>query len=482
MQHSDETQRAARREAARLAAESVRGVALTWVDNAGLTRVKAIPTGRLAHVAGRGVGMSPVFDVYLVDDSITTSPHIGGPDGDLRLVPDLERLTVLAAQPGWAWAPVDRYDQEGRPYPACQRLFARRMARRAAERGIDLRMGFETEWVVQRDGTCPWTGPAYGMARVVELSDYVDEVLGALGAQGVEVLQIHPEYAAGQFEVSVAPADPVGAADLAVLVRETVRAVSLRHGLTPLFGPVVEAGGVGNGGHLHLSLWREGRNLCRGGDGPFGMTGDSESFLAGVLGALPALLAIGAPTPASYLRLEPSHWAGVFQCWGLENREAALRFITGAPDDPDGANAEVKCFDAAANPYLVTGAVIAAGLAGLEAGARLPAPVRGDPAVTGGAAVPGGAAGAGAAGREAAGGTGEPSTGTGTACREAVTGPVRLPRSLPEALEHFEGSEVLREALGDALFEAIASVRRAESELFAGRAPQQIADATRGRY
>ncbi|MFF7717499.1 glutamine synthetase [Streptomyces sp. NPDC007988] len=511
MQHSDETQRAARREAARLDAKSVHGVALTWVDNAGLTRVKAVPTGRLAHVATRGVGMSPVFDVYLVDDSITTSPHIGGPDGDLRLVPDLERLTVLAAQPGWAWAPVDRYDQQGRPYAACQRLFARRMAQRAADRGIELRMGFETEWIVQRDGAYPWSGPAYGMARVVELSDYVDEVLRTLGAQGVEVLQIHPEYAAGQFEVSVAPADPVGAADLAVLVRETVRAVSLRHGLTPLFGPAVEAGGVGNGGHLHLSLWREGRNLCRGGEGPFGMTGDSESFLAGLLDALPALLAIGAPTPASYLRLEPSHWAGVFQCWGLENREAALRFITGAPDDPDGANAEVKCFDAAANPYLVTGAVIAAGLAGLEAGARLPEPVQGDPAVTGGGAVdsgdgpavrgrgtPNGATAqtgettaGGWGGREAGSGPAgqgpgsEPAgrrAGTGGGRENAASGPARLPRSLPEALEHFERSDLLREALGDALFEAIAAVRRAESELFAGRAPQQIADATRGRY
>ncbi|MEK8169185.1 hypothetical protein NKH77_03380 [Streptomyces sp. M19] len=53
-----------------------------------------------------------------------------------------------------------------------------------------------------------------------------------------------------------------------------------------------------------------------------------------MLRELPALLAIGAPSAASYLRLEPSHWAGVFQCWGLENREAAIRFITGPPDDP----------------------------------------------------------------------------------------------------------------------------------------------------
>ena len=449
-------QQRARQEAARLGAEGVRGTALTWVDNAGITRVKTVPVARLAHTARWGVGMSPVFDVYAVDDSVTTSRHIGGPDGDLRLFPDLDRLTVLAGQPGWAWAPVDRYTQQGAPHPGCQRLFARRQAGRALALGLEARMGFETEWTAVRAGVpgaepgaagevrYASTGPAYGMVRMVELSDYLGDVLGALLDQHVEVLQLHPEYSPGQFEVSVAPSDPVGAADLAVLVRETVRAVSVRHGLTASFAPVVEAGRVGNGGHLHLSLWREGRNLCGGAEGPFGMTAECESFLAGVLRELPALLAVGAPSPASHLRLEPSRWAGVFQCWGLENREAAIRFITGAPDDPGGANAEVKCFDASANPYLVTGCVIAAGLAGTEARLTLPPPVTGDPA--------------------------------------RVGGRPRLPVSAAEALEHFEGSAVLREAMGDPLFEAFAAVRRAEVELFGETAPGDLAAAVRNRY
>lgn len=446
----EQAESAARQEAAQLTAQNVRAVALTWVDNAGITRVKAVPTTRLAQTARWGVGMSPVFDVYLTDDSAVTSRYIGGPDGDLRLFPDLERLTLLAAQPGWAWAPVDRYEQDGSPYPACQRQFARRMAERAAARGLRLSTGFETEWVATHaDGQggqlrYAAVGPAYGMTRVVEVSDYLRDVVDALTSQRVELLQIHPEYSPGQFEVSVAPSDPVGAADLVVLVRETIRAVSARHGLDTFFGPVVEAGTVGNGAHLHLSLWRDDRNVCGGGDGPFGMTRECEAFLAGVLRELPALLAIGAPSPASYLRLEPSHWAGAFQCWGLENREAALRFITGAPDASGAANAEVKCFDPAANPYLVVGAVTAAGLAGIDAGLTLPPPVAGDPATTGGQG--------------------------------------RLPTSLAEALEHFQRSAVLREALGDPLFEAIAAVRRAEAARFEGVAPQDIAAATRGRY
>ncbi|MDQ8703258.1 glutamine synthetase family protein [Streptomyces sp. LHD-70] len=427
----------------RLTAHGVHGVALTWVDNAGLTRVKTVPLARLADAAERGVGMSPVFDIYLIDDSLTSSRHTGGPDGDLRLVPDLDRLTALAAQPGWAWAPVDRFDQRGGRYPGCQRHFARRMTDRAAEHGLLLRMGFETEWVVTRDGTPAATGPAYGMTRMVELSAYTDDLLTALAAQGLDVTQLHPEYAPGQFEVSVAPTDPVGAADEAVLVRETVRAVSLAHGLTPAFGPAVTPGAVGNGRHLHLSLWEGERNLCADGDGPFGMTGRAESFLAGILTDLPALLAVGAPSPASHLRLEPSRWAGAFQCWGLENREAALRFITGAPDDPAAANAEVKCFDPAANPYLVVGSVIAAGLAALDSGAALPEPVAGDP---------------------------------------VHQDQPRLPTSVPQSLDLFLRSAVLREAMGDELFEAFAAVRAAEAQLFAAHSPEELAAATRERY
>lgn len=446
---SDRTQ--ARQEAARLSADGVRGVALTWVDNAGLTRVKAVPVARLPHATRWGVGMSPVFDVFAVDDSATTSRHLGGPDGDLRLFPDLDALTVLSAQPGWAWAPVERYDQKDLPHPVCQRQFARRMTERAAARGLRIQMGFETEWVAIRGDDhldYPSTGPAYGMTRVVELSDYLREILEALTAQNVEVFQLHPEYAPGQFEVSTAPADPVRAADLSVLVRETVRAVSVNHGMRASFAPVVEAYRVGNGAHLHVSPTRDGVNLLRGGSGAQGMTEEGESFVAGVLDALPALLAIGAPSPASFLRLVPSHWAGSYHCWGVENREAALRFITGSPGEESAANAEIKCFDAAANPYLAVGAVIAAGLAGIDDGRTLPDPVAGDPALF----PPG------------------------------ISRPPRLPTTLPQVLDHFSESALLREALGDPLFEAILAVRHADHELFDGRSPEEIAAATRWRY
>jgi len=435
-----------------LAVEGVRAVALTWVDNAGLTRVKAVPVARLDAAVAHGVGMSPVFDVFLVDDSITTSAHIGGPVGDLRLFPDLDRLTVLAAQPGWAWAPADRMTQAGEPHPACQRQFAARMVAAAVDAGLCFQMAFEVEWVVGRDGpdgprpAC--SGPAYGMTRIVELSDYLADVLSALADQDVPVDQLHPEYAPGQFELSVAATDPVGAADRLVLVRETIRAVSAAHGMGASFAPVVVAGGVGNGCHLHVSAWGEGANLFAGGDGRHGLTGRGESILAGVLDALPALCAIGAPGVASYLRLVPRHWAAPWQCWGRENREAALRLVTGtAGTEATAANAELKCFDGSANPYLLAGAVVAVAAEAAGAGRLLPDEVTVDPADLAGAAQP-----------------------------------PRLPRSLPEAVEHLSRDKVLRTAMGEPLAEAFLAVRRAETELFHETTDADIASATCWRY
>jgi glutamine synthetase len=426
------------------------------VDNAGITRVKAIPADRLPRAAAWGVGMSPVFDVFLVDDSITTSKHVGGPGGDLRLLPDLDRVIPLAAQPGWAWAPLDRYTQDGHRYVACQRAFAKRMVAAAAERGLTAKVSFEIEWAVgtEADGrfvpACE--GPAYGMTRVIELSDYSREVVEAIEHQGLVVEQFHPEYAPGQLELSVAASDPVGASDDSVLVRQTIRAVSQRHGLRASFAPSVIAGHVGNGGHVHLSLWRDATNLLAGGPGRYGLGEDGEAFAAGILAALPALTAVGCPSVASYLRLVPSHWAGAFQCWGRENREAALRLVTGSDGERAvRANLEVKCFDLAANPYLVVGSLLAAGLAGLDSGATLPAEVVGDPA-----------------GQDPA--------------DLAERGVRRLPQSLAESVAELAGAGLISAAMGEPLFEAFLAVRRAEIELFATASPDDIAARTRWRW
>ncbi|HEY6796283.1 MAG TPA: glutamine synthetase family protein [Kineosporiaceae bacterium] len=448
----------ATRQAEELAARGVHGVVLSWVDTAGVNRVKAVPVGGLASAVAWGVGMSPVFDTFLADDSLTSSEHLGGPDGDLRLVPDLYRLTVLAAQPGWAWAPVDRMTQDGAPWVACSRSLLRRLVRRAAAEGVTYRAAIEIEFALGRGDAPPGEfvpacdGPAYGMTRLVEQSDFCAAVLSALASQGVDVDQIHPEYAAGQYEISVGALDPVAAADRSVLVRATVRALAQRHGLRVSFSPAVVAGGVGNGGHVHLSSWLGGVNVHAGGSGPYGMTAAAESFVAGLVAGLPPLAAVTAPSPASYLRWQPSHWAGVFACWGHETRETAVRVVTGMVGSRNrAANVEVKCADLAANPYLLLAGLIGAGRDGVASGAALGPEVTGDPVRFDDAGL-------------------------------AEHGVRRLPSGLAEAVREFETSPLTKALYGEVLAGAIIAVRRAELARTAGWSPERVAEAYRWVY
>ncbi len=436
-----------------LGAQGIVAVATTFIDNSGIARVKSVPLRRLPHLAAWGVGFSTSFDRFRFDDWIAASGDGTAPVGDLRLLPDLRRLVPLAAQPGWAWAPSDRYAQTGEPHNQCGRLLLQRLVDELGADGITVKSAFEIEWVVSSgpgdDFTPGVQGPGYGMSRLIESSDYCRDVITALVEQGVTVEQFHPEYAAGQLEVSVGPESPVDAADTSVLVRSTVRAVGTRYGLRTSYSPKVAVPGVGNGGHVHLSLWRDGSNLMADGDGPFELTETAAAFSAGILSRLPALLAIGAPSPVSYLRLVPSHWAGAYACWGLENREAALRMVTGSTGSSSwAANMEVKCFDLLANPYLVLASLLAAGQAGMAGQAELPPPVDVDPA----------------------------------ALDELVfeeRGIRRLPTSLAEAVEALRSDDALGKALGNDLVESLIAIRESELELFAEASEAEIAAATR---
>jgi glutamine synthetase len=439
----------------------VEAVALAVVLGDGVTLVKTVPIRRFEEAARFGIGLSPVFSVFLVDDQITSSRYISGPTGDTRLMPDPGATVALAASPGWALAPVDQLDQEGRPYPACVRTFAKRTLERLRNAGLEIRGAFEVEFFLARRGSDVGSGdvepahvgPAYGAIPLVEVEPFATDLIRALESQGTGVMQFHPEYSTGQLELSVPHRSGLAIADDNLVVRHTIRAVARNHGFAASFAPVVFAGLVGNGMHLHLSLWdRRGRNLFHGGRGPEGMTHKAEAFTAGVLDHLPELTAITAPSVASYQRLQPHRWSGPWACWGRENREAALRFVTGMVGSrPEAANLELKSMDASANPYLALGAVVAAGRDGIELELRLPEPVVVDPASL-------------------------------SVADRKKRGVAQLPSSIRAAIRALERSALLREAMGDVLFEAFLATRRGEAAAFRGKDDDEIVRAHRWRY
>ena len=422
----------------------VKHVVATMVDSGSITRVKCFDVDDLPSFARSGSGFSTCWARVLTNDHFTSTPSLAGPVGDMRMLPDTRSVVQLAPTPAWAWAPMDLYDQEGEPFAYCPRGFLKRMIARARERGYEVRMAFEFEWLLaslHADGTVEpaHRGPGYSSNAWALTHGFSADLLEALAAQGVRVAQLHPEYSDGQMEVSLGVADPLTAADWNVLFRHTVRTISEQHGYRSSFSPITVPG-LGNGSHLHFSLYGpEGESHFCGGDRVVELTAAGEAFLAGVLAELSAIVALACPTVPSYERLQPQHWAGAYRVWGHENREAALRFITGmAGGRCDTANMEFKAADCAGHPYLLPGAIIAAGLDGIERGLTLPEPCLVDP-------------------------------GSLTEAERAAAGYEQLPASLGEAAEALAGSEVLRAAMGDLLHESSVAVRRAEAEEDEGR-------------
>ncbi|MBW4529812.1 MAG: hypothetical protein KME02_03890 [Aphanothece saxicola GSE-SYN-MK-01-06B] len=433
--------------AAALAGQGIRWVAITWINHAGAPLVKVVPLAAFEAAVTVGVGFSPVADAFGADGSIAAAHRLARPDGDLRLRADAGALAPLEPGSGWAWAPGERFERSGVPYASDQRHLCRRQMEQLQQGGVELRAGFELEWLVASPAADGSPAPAvpggpYGADRLLEGLDYATALLEALETAGLPWLQFHPEYGASQFELSLAPGSPLQAADRLVQARLLIQRVTRRFGWRCSFSPKPSLERAGNGGHLHLSVERDGVPLLEGGDGEGGLGAPGSGVLAALLAELPALMALACPLAVSYRRLGPSSWSAPFQVWGVENREAALRLIPAAADGVP-AHLELKVADLAANPYLLLGAVQAVVADGLAQARPLPPPVVGDPAGLPAAAVP------------------------------------RLPASLAEASAAFAASDLLRRALGEALHSSLgdsqaAEVRRAadlsEAELVAAAA------------
>ena len=209
------------------------------------------------------------------------------------------------------------------------------MEQRAAERGLRLEASFESEFTVwDGDGRPLHEQPAYGIEATRAAGPFLLALVRRLESVGVEVDQVHPEYSPGQLEVSVGRTGAVAAADRVVLVRDVIRTVAreLGHRVSLSAKPAPDV--LGNGAHLHLSLWRGDDNLFGAGDDAHGMTPEARGFLAGLVAELPALVGVVCGSPVSFLRLARAPLDGRLQLLGLENREAPLRLIQGSRGHP----------------------------------------------------------------------------------------------------------------------------------------------------
>lgn len=415
-------------------------VRILWVDTSGQHRCRVVPRKRFHDsVKNNGVGLtfaSMAMPSYV--DGPAAGTNLGGV-GEIRLIPDLSTKCRIPWSNQEEMVLADMYLRPGEAWEYCPREALRRVAKVLKEEfNLEVNAGFENEFFllksVLREGKEEWvpfdTSSYCSTSAYDTASPILNEVVAALQSLNISVDQLHAESGDGQFEIVMGYTGCTKATDNLIFSREVIRAVARKHGLLATFVPKYSLDDIGSGSHVHISLSENGKNvfMASGGTSRHGMSKIGEEFMAGVLNHLPSILALTAPVPNSYDRLQPHMWSGAYLCWGKENKEAPLRTAC-PPGIPDGlvSNFEFKAIDGCANPYLALSAIIASGIDGLRRHVCLPEPINENPQ------------------------DGELQ---------------RLPKSLLESVEALEKDTVLENLIGEKLLVAIKGVRKAEIKYY----------------
>jgi glutamine synthetase len=415
--------------------KGVRFVQLQFTDIIGHVKAVTIPIHQLEGSVKHGTW----FD----GSSIEGFTRIA--ESDQYLMPDMRRFAEIPWQRGdgprgTARVICDVFTPRGEPFVGDPRYVLRRQVDRARKLGYIVNMGPELEFFLFRRDEDGKVAPLpHDLAGYFDFStDLAGEVrqdmVDALEAFGIRVEAAHHEVAAGQHEIDFEYADAIQTADNALTFKFTLKAIAQQHGLYATFMPKPIHGINGSGMHTHQSLFSiaESRNAFADGDSSYGLSPLAKSYMAGILAHARGMIAVLAPLVNSYKRLVPGYEAPTYLTWGRTNRSALIRVPMVSPGKSiEGTRVEVRCPDPSSNTYLAFAAMVAAGLDGVEKGLTLSEPV-------------------------------EESLFEMDAATIASKSIKELPGTLGEALEELSRDEVVREALGDHVYNHFVEAKRAE--------------------
>jgi glutamine synthetase len=346
----------------------VRYVLAQFVNIHGVSKTKAVPVEHFESVVTDGAG----FAAFAVGGL-----GLGPETPDYMAVGDLETLTLVPWMPGYARIVCEGH-MRGEPWHYDPRVVLKKQSERLKERGWTLYTGLEPEFFLlsQQNGslgpadtTDDLEKPCYDYKGLARQRSFLERISESLSEVGLDVYQIDHEDANGQFEINFFHKDCVSSADNIVFFRMAAVEVARETGMVCSFMPKPFSNRTGNSMHIHHSINDEGgTNLFKDEDDSRGM-GLSDlayKFLGGLMAHAPALTALAAPSVNSYKRLvvgrslSGATWAPAHVSYGPDNRSAMVRVPFG--------RLEFRLSDSGSNPYLVTAALIAAGLDGVERG------------------------------------------------------------------------------------------------------------------
>ncbi len=408
--------------------QKVRFIRLWFTDVLGSLKSFAITTDELETALDEGMGF----------DGSSIEGYARIEESDMIAKPDPNTFVVLPWRPT-ADAAVARMicdvrQPDGSPYAGDPRWALKRNLRKAAELGYTFNVGPELEYFYFQDSEGVKGLDAGGYFDLTPLdvaSDLRRDTVLVLESLGIHVEYSHHEVAPSQHEIDLRYTEALAMADAAMTYRLAVKEVAMKHGVYATFMPKPVFGENGSGMHTHQSLFRGEENAFFDADDKHHLSATAKAYIAGLLKHAREVCAIVAQWVNSYKRLVPGYEAPVYVSWARRNRSALVRVPMYKPGKANATRAEFRCPDPACNPYLAFSVMLAAGLKGIEEGYELPDPVEQDIFQM-------------------------------TAQERAERGIASLPGSLAEAIAETEKSELVREALGDHIFEKFVANKKIE--------------------
>jgi glutamine synthetase len=394
----------------------IKFIRLLFTDIEGFLKTFTITPAELEEALEDGMG----FDGSSIQGfaRIEESDMIARPDSStFQVLPHLEDRATAARMF------CDIHLPDGRPFSGDPRYVLRQSLERAVEMGFNYYVGPELEYFYFRSAEDPSFldhGSYFDLTPLDMATELRQKTVGRLEEMGIPVEYVHHEVAPSQHEMILRYADAVTMADSVMTFRSVVKEVAQEEGVYATFMPKPVAGVDGSGMHTHMSLYEDERNAFYDPDDDAKLSKVGKAFVAGLLRHAREICAVTNQWVNSYKRLIPGFEAPVYICWARRNRSALVRVPMSARES--SIRVEARFPDPACNPYLAFSVMLAAGLKGIQENYELPP--------------------------EADNNIYEMSP-----SERHAAGIESLPEDLHEAIAVCEGSDLVRQTLGEHTFE-----------------------------
>jgi len=411
--------------------QKVKFIKLWFTDILGFLKSFSITAEELPDALEGGMGF----------DGSSIEGYVRIEESDMVAMPDASTFSLLPWRPkeyGVARMYCDILRPEGHPFEGDPRYVLKRTLKRAADKGFTYYVGPELEYFYFRnsDGTeFLDKGGYFDMTPLDVAIDLRRQTVLLLEEMGISVEYSHHEVAYSQHEVDMKYTDALTMADNVMTYKVIVKQVAMENGVYATFMPKPVFGINGSGMHVHQSLFKGSKNAFFTEDDPYHLSDTGRRFIAGLLKHSPEITAVTCQWVNSYKRLVPGYEAPAYISWGTRNRSALVRVPEYKPGKEAATRAEFRSPDPACNPYLTFSVMLAAGLRGIEEEYELQPPVEVDVYHL-------------------------------SEQERSERGISTLPGNIGEAIDLMEKSELVRECLGDHVFDGLIRNKRAEWDAY----------------